>query len=366
MIGDSEDAVLMDRQVVWGFLGAAGIAEKNWASVQRSGNGILKMVGSRDVGKAQAFIDQCQASAPFEVTPKAVAGYEEILADPEINAVYIPLPTGLRKDWVIRAAEAGKHILCEKPCAPNLADLEEMIAACETHKVQFMDGVMFMHNPRLSKIIEVVKGGEELGRLRRIESCFSFFGEDDFEDNIRINSKLEPLGALGDLGWYCVRMSLCCCEGDLPLRVRATLFEEKGGVPVDLRGDLIFGGSRTASFHCSFNTALEQSCRISGTKGALTLNDFVLPCDNQKAAFTIERQEEVGEGSNFSTRSVNQEVNLPGEFDSQKTLLFRNFNNLVLSGERDSYWPEISLQTQRVMDALMKSAHRDGEMVVFD
>ena len=353
----------MDRQVVWGFLGAAGIAEKNWASVQRSGNGILKFVGSRDLAKAQAFVDQCQASAPFEKAPEAVEGYEEILEDPEIDAVYIPLPTGLRKDWVIRAAEAGKHVLCEKPCAPKAADLEEMIAACEANQVQFMDGVMFMHNPRLSEIVKVVEQGDELGKLRRIESCFSFFGEDDFADNIRVNSKLEPLGALGDLGWYCVRISLCCCGGDLPVRVRATLFEQKNGVPVDLRGDLIFSNSRTASFHCSFNTTLEQSCRISGTKGALTLDDFVLPCDNQKAAFTIERQEEVGEGSNFSTRSVNREVELTGEAESQKTLLFRNFGRLVLGGERDSYWPDISLLTQRVMDALLESALGDGGMV---
>jgi predicted dehydrogenase len=148
--------------------------------------------------------------------------------------------------------------------------------------------------------------------------------------------------------------------------VRATLFEEKNGVPVDLRGDLIFSDSRTASFHCSFNTTLEQSCRISGTKGALTLDDFVLPCDNEKAAFTIERQEEVGEGSNFSTRSLNREVELTGEAESQKTLLFRNFGKLVLGGERDLYWPEISLLTQRVMDALLESALGDGGMVELD
>ena len=109
----------MDRQVVWGFLGAAGIAEKNWASVQRSGNGILKFVGSRDLAKAQAFVDQCQASAPFEKAPEAVEGYEEILEDPEIDAVYIPLPTGLRKDWVIRAAEAGSMFFVRNPARPR-------------------------------------------------------------------------------------------------------------------------------------------------------------------------------------------------------------------------------------------------------
>ncbi|MEJ6828920.1 MAG: hypothetical protein QNK61_01880 [Akkermansiaceae bacterium] len=77
----------MNRKVVWGFLGAAGIAEKNWASVRRSGNGVLKSVGSRDIAKAEDFIEKCQGSVPFEKAPQAVAGYDDILADPEIDAV---------------------------------------------------------------------------------------------------------------------------------------------------------------------------------------------------------------------------------------------------------------------------------------
>lgn len=356
----------MDRKVVWGFLGAAGIAEKNWASVRESGNGILKTVGSRDVKRAEEFIEKCQAMAPMESAPKAVEGYEEILSDPEIDAVYIPLPTSVRKEWVIRAAEAGKHVLCEKPCAPNVADLEEMIAACEVNKVQFMDGVMFMHNTRLAEIQKTLEAGEALGRLRRVESCFSFFGGEGFEENIRINPKLEPLGALGDLGWYCVRVTLCCFGSVAPKKVRATLLEEQDGVPVDIRGDLFFEDFRTASFHCSFNTTLEQTFRVSGTKAALTVDDFVLPCDNDNLEFTIESQEEFGEGPTSGMRSLKHEVKVPGSGVSQKTMLFRNFGDLVLSGERDPYWPEISIKTQRVMDALMESAGEGGIPVELD
>ena len=353
----------MDRKVVWGFLGAAEIAEKNWASVRESGNGVLRLVGSRDVKRAEEFIKKCQGLAPMETAPRAVEGYEEILSDPEIDAVYIPLPTSVRKDWVIRAAEAGKHVLCEKPCAPNVAELEEMIAACEANKVQFMDGVMFMHNARLAEIQKTLEGGEALGRLRRVESCFSFFGGDGFEENIRINPKLEPLGALGDLGWYCVRVALCCFGSKAPNKVRATLLEEQEGVPVDIRGDLFFEDSQTATFHCSFNTALEQTVRVSGTKAALTVEDFVLPCDNDDPVFTIESQEEDGDGPSSGMRSLKHEVKVPGPGVSQKTLLFRNFGDLVLSGERDSYWPKISMTTQRVMDALMESAEKGGAII---
>ena len=357
----------MEQQVVWGFLGAAGIAEKNWASVRRSGNGILKSVGSRSLAKSQAFIESCQASVPFEITPRAVEGYEAILGDPEIDAVYIPLPTGLRKEWVIRAAQAGKHVLCEKPCATSFQDLTEMVEACAANKVQFMDGVMFMHNVRFAKILEVLEGGEALGRLRRIESCFSFLGEEDFEENIRRDPRLEPAGSLGDLGWYCLRMTLCCFQREVPRKVRALLLDEKNGVPIELRGDLLFGEGRSASFHCSFTTTLEQTCRISGTLGALTLDDFVQPFEGPETSFTLTRLGSHNDGCNYATLSNKQEVKVPGpatnDEGSQETLLFRNFADLVLSGEPDPYWPGISLLTQRVMDALMESSRRGGEFV---
>lgn len=353
----------MEQQVVWGFLGAAGIAEKNWASVQRSGNGILKSVGARSLEKAQEFVERCQASVPFDIAPQAVEGYEAVLANPEIDAVYIPLPTGLRKDWVIKAAEAGKHVLCEKPCAPSLGDLEEMVAACEANNVQFMDGVMFMHNIRLPKILEVLESGE-LGTLRRIDSCFSFLGDGEFAGDIRLNPKLEPAGCLGDLGWYCLRMTLACYQWEVPGKVRGVLYDEKDGVPVEFRGDLVFAGGRTASFHCSFTTTLEQSCRVSGTKGALTLDDFVQPIEGPGTEFQVTKLGSHNEGCNYSTLAEKERYDVPGKSTndpgSQETLLFHNFAKLVLGGNVDSHWPDISLLTQRVMDATLDSAQKGG------
>jgi len=358
----------MEKQVVWGFLGAAGIAEKNWASVQRSGNGILKSVGSRRLEKAQQFVDRCQAFAPFDEAPQAVEGYEAILSDPEIDAVYIPLPTGLRKEWVIRAAEAGKHVLCEKPCAPTSEDLEEMLRACEQNGVQFMDGVMFMHNPRLAKILEVLHQGE-LGTLRRVDSCFSFLGDEEFEGDIRLNSALEPAGCLGDLGWYCLRMTLMCFQKDAPLKVRGFLYEEKNGVPLEFRGDLIFSGGRSASFHCSFNTTLEQSCRISGTTGALSLHDFVQPIEGPQTKFLVTKLGSRNEGCDYSTLIDEQEHCLSGkstnDSGSQETLLFHNFAKLVTLGEVDLAWPKISLLTQKVMDATLNSARQESRWIDF-
>ena len=103
----------------WGILGSAGIAQKNWQSIRNAGNAELVAVASRDVGRAQDFIDRCSARVPHPVTPKAIGSYDEMLANEEIDAIYRPLPTGLRAEGAIKAAPAGKHLLCEKPAGSS-------------------------------------------------------------------------------------------------------------------------------------------------------------------------------------------------------------------------------------------------------
>ena len=153
--------------------------------------------------------------------PSACGSYEELLARKDIDAVYIPLPTGIRKEWVIRAAEAGKHVLCEKPCG-----VDQRRRAAHARRlpprtsVQFMDGVMFMHSRRLPLLRQVLDDGHSIGTIRRIASQFSFMAPADFlEQNIRVSSELEPLGCLGDLGWYNIRFSLWTMNEQLPERV---------------------------------------------------------------------------------------------------------------------------------------------------
>src|ERR1700678_3452404 len=133
----------------WGILGAANIARKNWKAIRNAENSTLIAVASRDKTRAQKFIDECQAHTSFASAPAACGSYEELLARKDIDAVYIPLPTGIRKQWVVRAAEAGKHVLCEKPCGVTAADVRAMLDVCRQKRVQFMDGVMFMHSRRL-------------------------------------------------------------------------------------------------------------------------------------------------------------------------------------------------------------------------
>jgi len=279
-------------QLRWGIMGTSNIARKNWKAIGNSKNGHVTAVASRELHRSQLFIDECQAQAPFGTIPRALGSYEELLAAPEVDAVYIPLPTAIRGEWVKRAAEAGKHIVCEKPCATRVAELVEILDACRRNHVQFMDGVMFMHSRRLGRIRDVLDDGKTVGSVRRITSAFSFRGEEEFfASNIRTQSRLEPDGCLGDLGWYCIRFALWAMNWKLPLQVTGRVLSEykrqssKSTVPTEFSGELFFEDGVSASFYCSFITENEQWANVSGTRGSLRVPDFVLPFSGTKTSF---------------------------------------------------------------------------------
>lgn len=358
----------------WGILGTAGIARKNWQAIRNSGNGVLVAVASRTKERACAYIADNQAQVPHDPPPRPIAGYQEMIAADDIDALYIPLPTGVRKEFVIAAARAGKHVLCEKPCGVNAGEVEEMIEACEKAGVQFMDGVMFMHSERLPKLREVLEEGSAVGDIKRIATQFSFMAPDDFlEENIRVHSGLEPLGSLGDLGWYCIRMMLWTMKYEMPSSVRANMIRQSGrpdspdAVPISLSAELTFQSGVTGSFFCSFEAEHQQWVNISGTKGHVYLNDFVLPYNGPEVGFDIEQAHFEQDVCQFRMERHRTRVNVREYADShpssQEAKLFRNFGNLVLSGKPDPHWPEISLKTQQVLDACLRSAKEGGSCV---
>jgi predicted dehydrogenase len=365
-----------DQICRWGILSTAGIARKNWQAIHNSGNGRIVAVASREEAKAQAFIDECQAEVAFAEAPEAVEGYEELLSRSDIDAVYIPLPTGLRKEWVIKAAQAGKHVMCEKPCGITAVDLEEMIAACEAAKVQFMDGLMFNHSARLDAIREVLDDGESIGQVKRIASQFSFRAPEDFmAGNIRTHSDLEPAGCLGDLGWYTIRFTLWAMNYAMPTELVGRMISGHGQdgspdqVPTEFSAELTFAGGVTASFYCSFLTEHQQWVNISGTKGNLQVSDFVLPFYDSEVAFDVNNSHFDITGCTFNMERHSRRIAVK-EFGNnhptaQETKLYRNFAALVLGGVPDSHWPDIALKTQRVLDACLASARDGGTVVKF-
>jgi predicted dehydrogenase len=357
----------------WGILGTANIARKNWKSILNADNSTLTAVASRSLERARQFIGECQASAPHEVAPCPLGTYEELLRRADVDAVYIPLPTGIRKEWVIRAAEAGKHVLCEKPAGVTAGDVREMLDVCRRNGVQFMDAVMFMHSARLAEMRAVLDGEENLGRVTRIATHFSFAGDAGFfAGNIRVSGELEPLGCLGDLGWYNIRFILWAMNYRMPERVMGHLLAEHGRpdsgsrVPTDFSAELFFPGGVSANLYCSFVSGIQQWATVGGTVGYMHVPDFVLPWHASQIGFKVTRPVHDVRGCDFNMRSRTRRI-VVDEYShsfapSQESNMIRAFAGLVLSGRRDDSWGQIALKTQQVLDACLVSA-RQGRVV---
>lgn len=367
---------MADRKCRWGILGAATIARKNWDALRRAGNAELIAVASRSAERARQFINECQSVAPQSRCPEAVEGYEALLAREDIDAVYIPLPTGIRAEWVIKAAEAGKHVVCEKPCGANAGQVRDMVAACDANGVQFMDGVMFMHSRRLEALRQVLDDGVSIGDVKRITAQFSFCAPDEFKTgNIRTHAALEPLGCLGDLGWYTIRFALWTMGYRPPREVSGRLLatlqrpDSPDAVPMEFSGELFFDGGVSASYYVSFLTEHQQWANVSGTRGYLHVRDFVLPFYGPEVAFEVSNSVFTIDGCDFNMEDHTRRVAVPeysnNASNAQEVNLFRRFSEIVLSGQRDSHWPQIALLTQQVMDACLQSARNGGATLPF-
>lgn len=356
------------KQLRIGFLSTAGIGRKNWKAIFNSGNCVVSAVASRDAAKSRQFIGECQREHAFATVPDALGGYEALIAAPDVDAVYIPLPTGLRKDWVLRAAAAGKHIVCEKPCASSRAELDTMLAACRQNNVQFMDGVMFMHHPRLAQMRDVLDRSPSVGPIRRIASAFSFYpGEEFFRTNIRASGALEPAGCLGDLGWYSIRFSLWTLNWQLPESVTGKILSQSENLPgrpaspTEFAGQLFYPGGVTAEFYCSFLAAQQQWAHISGQQGWLRLPDFVHPFNTYESSFEVNRQFLPAVGG--TTCPAGKDPMEMGHATAQDTRMWRHFADQIHAGRLNDNWPMWALKTQQVLDACLKSAQTNSSLI---
>ena len=338
------------RKLRWGILGTGRIVRRNWSAMLDSESATLVAVASRDLVRAEDFITEMQAASPWPVTPDAVGTYEELLERPDIDAVYIPLPTGIRKEWVIRAAEAGKHILCEKPCAASIADLVEIIKVCDKQQLLFMDGVMFMHDPRFERLRKLLDDGTSVGKVRRITSAFSFLPEQGFEErDIRAQVDLEPAGCIGDLGWYCIRAALWVMKGEMPVQVKCRHLEGEK-LPGDseplmaVSAEMDFADGTTAAFYCSFRAANQSWLHVSGTEGELRIDDFVVPRSENPDDFQVGFQ-----------RFPKPEVPCL----NNAARMFARFAHDLISGSSETKWHLWSLKTQAVLEACVISARKN-------
>ncbi len=244
----------------WGILSTANIAtQKVIPGMRRAGRTEITAIASRDAELARSWADRLGI-------PTAHGSYEALLADPHVDAVYIPLPNHLHKEWSIAAARAGKHVLCEKPLALTAADAEEMIEAAESAGVHLMEAFMYRHHPSWVAVRELVASGR-IGRLAAIQSWFSYFNDDT--SNIR-NILDFGGGALYDIGCYCVNLSRMLFGGE-PVRITSAIRRDPtDGTDVLTSAILEFDGG-IASFTCSTRTETDQRVHIYGDAGRISI-----------------------------------------------------------------------------------------------
>ena len=259
----------MTERVRWGVLGCAAIAvNKVIPAMQRSELCDVTAIASRDAPTA--------ATAAAELgIPRHYGGYQELLDDPDIEAVYIPLPNHLHAPWTLRAAAAGKHVLCEKPLAMSSAEAQEMVDGCRTAGVALMEAFMYRLHPLWVRVRELVRDGA-VGELEAIQAFFSYRNLDPL--NIRNVSEFGG-GALMDIGCYPVNVARMMFDAE-PISVAGVVRRDpQFGTDALTSAVLDFGG-RHATFTCSTQLEDDQRVHLMGTEGRLLVEiPFNIPPD---------------------------------------------------------------------------------------
>ena len=312
----------------WGILGAGFITTRAMLpAMQHSRNGHVRALASRDLARAQSLAAQWKIERVYD-------DYQALLADPAVDAVYIALPNHLHHTWTLRAAQAGKHVLCEKPLARSAREAEQMLEACRQAGVQLMEAAMYRFHPRMRRLKDLLASGA-LGSPRLLHSAFSFPIQDT--GNYR-NSPAYGGGALLDVGCYCVN-ALCWLSDAQPVAIQAfTSYRGAGGIDLESSALLRFPNGSSGHMQCSFAAAEYQSVEIVGSQGAL-----VAPL-----AFTAWRDDatllHLQQGSQFR-----EERFAPAD---PYQLMVEHFAD-VLHGEGSlAYPPREAVQSLAVLDAI--------------
>jgi predicted dehydrogenase len=258
----NEEPTGMNPTVRWGLLSTAKINAALIGPLQQAARSQLAAVASRDHGKAAAY-------AVEHHIPKAYGSYEELLADPEIDAVYISLPNSMHAEWTVKAAHAGKHVLCEKPLVVSLAELDQVEAAAAAKGVVVFEAFMYLHHPQTRQALELVRSGA-LGKLQTINSWFNFHLPPANADNVRLQSGLTG-GAMWDVGVYPNSVSIVMAGCGAPRAVWAQQEVGESGVDVAMRAQLHFANGAVAQISTGFRTPFREGVYLVGDEGILNI-----------------------------------------------------------------------------------------------
>jgi predicted dehydrogenase len=324
----------------WGVLGAARTADVLVQGLRQSDNVELIAVASRDSEKAREW-------AESRGVPHHFGSYDALLESDLVDAVYLPLPNALHAAWSRRAAEHGKHVLCEKPIAVNAHEVETLIAVQQKHKVQIMEAFMYRFHPQIARLRRLL-ADEVIGEPRILRASFDFYLRRPHD--VRWSLELGG-GALLDVGCYCVNV-LNLLLGRPPVSVTASAVWAPSGVDLALAGTLEYPDGVLGIMDCSFQvgTTMQQSLEISGTGGAISLSQ----------PFRVGEEDVLIIADRADQSSTPDVILVPGANEYQ--LMIEHFSAAVLTGSTPDYTLQDSLANMRVLDALIASA-RTGQRV---
>jgi len=310
--------------IKWGILGYARIAQKSVIpAIHAASNATCHAVATLDPGKAA----QASASGQFQ---KVYTDYQKLLDDPDIDAVYIPLPNHLHLPWTVAAAQRGKHVLCEKPLALSLRECEAMAEACEQHGVKLMEAFMHHYSSRTQKWREILDSGV-LGEVRHLFAEFHFTL--DRPDDFRFNSEWGG-GALFDVGTYPVNF-FGRVMGEAPVALCGQKVRHRG-VDINFSGSLKYRNGVVASLACGFDGAYRTYAQITGTQGTLEI-----PTPYQTS----------GDPFRLITASGREDIPVP-ESDNYR-LEIEDFSAAILEGRQPGFPLRDSLRDMAVLEQLV-------------
>jgi predicted dehydrogenase len=322
-----------DGLLTWGILPTAHIAGEVIPGLQRSQVNTVTAVASRQADRAERFAKQHQL-------PVAYGSYEDLLADPEIDCVYICLPNGLHAQWVTAALEAGKHVLCEKPLTPAEQEASGLFELAARRGLVLAEAFMYRHHPKARKLRDLVASGA-LGEVRTIRSSFNFTVKDPASD-IRYDSGLAG-GSLLDVGSYCVSLASYLMD-DQPAEVSGTASYAASGVDEQFYGTMIFPQGAVSIFDCAMNAPLSTGASVLGSEAEAVLT---VPWYAHRPPLTIDVSYADGR---------REQVDASG--DNAYFLETEDFAAVVRGEKSPEVRPAETLRNLRTLERLRASAER--------
>ncbi|MGH2409518.1 MAG: Gfo/Idh/MocA family protein [Chloroflexota bacterium] len=323
--------------VRWGILSTAGIGLHRFIpGAMASTNGVVTAIASRDRDRA------AKAAAKLGI-PRVHGSYADLLADPEVDAIYNPLPNSLHDEWTRRAVEAGKPVLCEKPLARDVNEARALVAFCKQRNVLLMEAFMYRFHPQHARVRSLIESGA-IGEIRAVRTAFTFNMTPLNPANIRLRPELAG-GALMDVGCYCVNAARLLFGEEPTLATATGDFREEFGVEIGMAGALTFSDGRTATFDCGFRAAGQGWYMVIGAAGTIEVPAAFVP--NPDATRVI-----------LADKTGRHEDIIPGV--DQYRLEAEEFAACLIEGRPPRYPAEDAVANMQAIDALSRSARAQG------